>query len=333
MSKVYSFDGIVGHRQVIESLKRILSDGRVTHAYVFSGPEGTGKRTAAQIFAGTLLCKNSDPAGRCGVCEVCGMLNENSCPDLRIIRGEAKSIGIDEIRELQSDIILRPVYSAQKVYIISNSEKMTVEAQNCLLKTLESPPEYSIIILTTSNYDSLLPTIKSRVVRLNFARNTKAEVERIIGDKLGEDYSLKGFLAACSDGSAGKAIRLSETEGLLEAREEIFKIIPGLQKGRRDFIIEKYPFFEEHKENINDVFNMMRLAYRDFLSAAVGSAQNGLINEDKKDIIFNNVDKLTAAGIIKNIEAIDEAEREIKFNANFENAVKVMLIKITEEKY
>jgi DNA polymerase-3 subunit delta' len=325
------FETISGHKQVIDSLKRIIQNGRVMHAYIFSGPDGIGKRTVAQIFAGLLLCENPKESVRCGFCSACSLLGKNSCPDLVVIPGEGRSIGIDEIRELQSGIIIRPLYSARKVCIICNSEKMTVEAQNCLLKTLESPPEYSVIILTTSNFDSLLPTIKSRVVRFNFSRNTQEEVEQIIEDKLGKNHSMKELLAAYAEGSAGTAVRFAETGAMLDVREGIIDIILGLKRAGLDFIIKKYEFFEQYKENIDDIFHIMRLLYRDFLSVVTGSPQSGLNNADKKDIIINNADKYTATELVNILEAINEAERELKFNAGFENVIKVMLIRISEE--
>ena len=341
LSDETGFAGVVGQKHVIESLNRILRSGKVTHAYVFSGPSGIGKRTAAYAFAGALLCENPGENGSCGSCRTCMLISGDGCLDLSEIKGEGKSIGIDEIRDMQSELLKRPLYSARKVCIICSGEKLTAEAQNCLLKTLENPPEYAVIIITTANYDALLPTIKSRTVRFNFSRNTREEVERIIAKELGRD-SANGaknsipdikFLAAYADGVAGLALRLVKSEYILEAREALFDMVVNLRKERIGSIIEYYHLFEENKDEINDMLQILRLIYRDFLNMSVGVPENRLINTDKKDIILNNAAKFTASEMLENIEIIDIAERELKANTNFETVIKVMLMKLMEEKY
>ncbi len=339
------FAGIVGQKHVTDSLKRILSSGKVTHAYVFSGPSGIGKRTSANAFACALLCENPGENGSCGNCRACMLLSGEGCLDLSVIKGDGKSIGIDEIRDMQSDLLKRPLYSSRKVCIICSGEKLTTEAQNCLLKTLENPPEYAVIIITTANYDALLPTIKSRTVRFNFSRNTREEVERIIAKEFGRNNAdgtqnstpnsmpnIK-FLAAFADGAAGLALRLAKSEYMLEAREAIFDMVVNLRRERVGSIMEYYHIFEESKDEINDVFHILRLIYRDFMNMSVGVPESRLINTDKKDIILNNAAKFTAYEMLKNIEIIDIAERELKANANFETVIKVMLMKLMEEKH
>lgn len=325
------FDGIVGQKHIIDNMKASLHEHRVSHAYAFTGSAGIGKRTAAKAFAAALLCEDPGENGPCGICKICMQMASDNCMDLYEVNIEERRIVIDLIRNLQSDMIKRPLYSERKVYIINNAETMTGEAQNALLKTLENPPGYVVIILVTSNYDALYPTIKSRVVRYSFKRNSRDEVSLILEKKLGANYPHKNFLEAYADGAAGAALRVYGTEGLLEANDEIFNVILTLKKGGISSIIKAYQFFEKYKEDYDVISNMLRFAYRDFLNARIGGPEDGLINTDKKDIIFRNAPEFSTAALLNCIDAIDESERVLNANTNFELMIKVMLLKWQEE--
>jgi DNA polymerase-3 subunit delta' len=159
-----NFGLITGQTLIIENLRHSLSSGRTGHAYVFAGPKGVGKRTVARIFASLLLCESGSSGSSCGVCTACRLTDAGTNPDFTLLEPAGSSIGVDEIRALQSDIIIKPAYSKRKIYLIAEADKLTLQAQNCLLKTLEDPPPYGIIIMTASNYNSLIETIRSRVI-------------------------------------------------------------------------------------------------------------------------------------------------------------------------
>lgn len=325
------FDEIIGQGHIIDNMKSALRENRVSHAYVFSGSAGIGKRTVARSFAAALLCENPVENGACGICNVCAQLAANNCLDLYEVNIEERRIVVDLIRNLQSDMIKRPLYSRRKVYIINNAETMTGEAQNALLKTLEEPPSYVVLILLTSNYDALYPTIKSRAVRYSFQRNTRDEVLLILEKKLGANHPGMNFLVAYADGAAGSALNVCASEGLLEANGEIFDIILKLKKGGIGAIINSYAFFDKYKEEYGVIANMMRFAYRDFLNARIGGNECGLINSDKKDMILGNAPEFSATALLNCIDAIDESERMLNANTNFELMIKVMLLKLQEE--
>lgn len=325
------FDEIIGQKHIIENMKSALLGGRVSHAYVFSGSAGIGKRTAARAFASALLCGNPSENGACGVCPVCAQLAADSCLDLYEVSIEERRIVIDLIRNLQSDMVKRPLFSERKVYIINNAETMTGEAQNALLKTLEEPPSYVVIILLTSNFEALYPTIKSRAVRFSFQRNTGDEILLILRKKLGENHPGMNFLEAYADGAAGAALSVCASEGLLEANEEIFDVILKLKKGGIGAAISAYSFFDKYKEEYGVIANMMRFAFRDLLRARIGGNEVGLINADKKDMILRSAPEFSATALLGCIDAIDESERMLGANANFELMIKVMLLKLQEE--
>ncbi len=326
-----NFSDMIGQKELIESLVNALNHDRVGHACIFSGPAGIGKKTAAAIFAGMLLCEAPTPVDRCGRCQACRLFDSGSNPDFRAVRTDGASIGVDEIRDIQGDVAIKPMYSRRKVYIIEEADKMTVQAQNCLLKTLEEPPSYVVIILTASNYEALLETIRSRSQRSSFKKYTQAQVRQAVADKFGPAARGVDFAVAYADGVIGTALQLVGTEEFLALREKTLEIAGRLKKPGLSAVFGIYGFFEENKEDIDIILDILSLYYRDMLVAKKTGNENILINSDKKDIIFNNAREYPAQRLVAGIEQIEAARRAIKQNANYQLAVEHMLIKLQED--
>ncbi len=326
------FKGITGQREVIANLTDSLTKSRIGHAYIFNGPKGIGKKTVARIFAHILLCEKKNPYGSCGECLACRLSAEGTNPDFRIIRSEGASIGIDEVRKIQGDITIKPLYSDRKVYLIPDAEKMTVQAQNCLLKTFEEPPEYAVIILTASNSDMLLETIRSRAVRLNFKKNTPGEVKEFLLRKYGEKLENIDFIASYADGVIGKAIELAESEEFSELREETIRLLDKLGHSKLIDVFEAYEFFDKNRENIDKILDIMALFYRDVLAVKVAPGKDKiLINSDKKDIIEKNALRYSVSRLADNIDLVEKTRRNIRQNVNFQLSMEVLLMKLREE--
>jgi DNA polymerase-3 subunit delta' len=327
------FNSIIGQEEVVTNLKNLIADERVGHAYIFAGPKGIGKRSIARIFASMLLCSAPKNNGCCGTCMQCTMLKEGSNPDYTELDTEGKSIGVGEIRRIQADVIVRPMYSKRKVYLIADSERMTVQAQNSLLKTLEEPPEYTVIILTTSNYDALLETIRSRAIRYNLKNNTPEEVRTFLASIHGAGIKAIDFITAYSGGIIGTALKLAGSDDFVETREKTLEIVLKLARGQLGDIFEIYSFFEKNKDEINTILDIMILFYRDLLIMQKTSAENMLINSDKKDIILSSLSRFPAGKLLQNIETVEVARKNLKQNANYQLLVEVMLMKLQEELY
>ena len=161
-----SFENIIGNEKVKELLNKTISSNNILHSYLFLGIEGIGKSLFAKEFAKMILCQEEKRA--CNKCKSCIEFENGNNPDFAIIEAEEKNIKIEQIRYIEQKISEKPITSNRKVYIINNSDTMTKEAQNCLLKTLEEPPEYATIILISSNENKLLNTIRSRCIKINF---------------------------------------------------------------------------------------------------------------------------------------------------------------------
>ncbi len=337
------FSEIIGQTRIVESLKNALINDRISHGYIFNGPSGIGKKTVAKAFCSLLLCskasenldrlmdKGADALKPCGECPGCRLYENGANPDFSVIEAEGGSIGVDEIRKIQSEIMIRPLYAKRKVYLIIDGDKMTVQAQNCLLKTLEEPPAYAVLILTVSNLNNILETIRSRAVKLNFKKNTSAEIRGILTEKLGGDIENLGFITSYSDGIPGIALEMAQSREFGDLRQEIINIALMLPGGEITSFFQSVKFFDDNKEHIDAMLDVLLLLYRDLLVAAGLKGEYMLINSDKKDIILNNAPKFSIVRLLENIEYILETRKYIKQNANYQLAVEVMLMKLREE--
>lgn len=326
-----NFTDMIGQKDLIAGLVHLVQSDKVGHAYIFTGPAGIGKRTLAEAFASLLLCADNRNGSRCGRCMPCRLFDNGSNPDYRVIRTDSASIGIEEIRGIQSEIIVRPVYSPKKVYMLVDADKMTVQAQNCLLKTLEEPPGYAVILLTVSSCDALLETILSRVSRYSLKRNSPQEVALALEREYGHSLAGMDFIVSYADGVIGTALQLAGSEEFSLLRDKVLDILVKLPQSKQLYVFEAYDFFESGKEHITDILGMLLTFYRDLLLAKRSGNENMLINSDKKDIILNNAGLFSVPKLMKNIETVEETHRIIRQNANYQLAVEVMLMKLQEE--
>ena len=292
---------IIGNETNKNILINTIKTNQVSHSYIFSGIEGIGKKIIAKQFAKMILCK--DQQENCKECKSCIEFLTNNNPDFYLLESESdsKNIKIEQIREIQRKIQEKPIISNKKVYIIDNADTMTVEAQNCLLKTLEEPPEYIVIILISSNENNFLSTIKSRCAKLYFQPISNENIKRYLdqnypGENLNED------IIEMYQGSIGKAITLKDKKLLYE---KIKKIIEEIK--HRD-LIEIIQMSEEIYESKEEIYNI--LEYINIL----------LLKYGYKDIKYINT-----------IKIIEDTKKRIKANSNYDICIDNMLFNMWEE--
>ena len=204
------FADIYGHEQIKEHLQNAIRLNKVSHAYIFNGPMGSGKKMTAGIFAETLQCERHGQEP-CGTCHSCIQSESGNQPDIIWVHHEKPgSIGVDDVREqVIGDMQIKPYSSRYKIYIIDEAEKLTQQAQNALLKTIEEPPAYGIIILLTTNADTFLQTILSRCVRLDFRPLRDTLVTQYLQEKYDlTDYECR-FATAFAQGKIGIFLYMS----------------------------------------------------------------------------------------------------------------------------
>ena len=306
------FEKIRGQRFAKKYLSNSIKSNMISHAYMFEGPSGVGKNTMARELAATLL----------------EMENLFNSPDYIEITPDGNSIKIAQIRKLQSDILVKP-YKSYKIYVIDEAQKMTVEAQNALLKTLEEPPKYAIIILITNNKESLLDTIKSRCEIIKFTPIPLVEVADYL-TQTGVDKNRASLLANFSRGSMQKAIELSESEDFHIMRDEVQKYVETFLTGSMLDIMDIQSSIEKYKDNITNVLDLIVNYFRDIMMVKENVDSSIIINLDRLVFIKNMSTKITYSQLSKIIDIIEETKNKLRSNCNFNISIQVMTLNIYE---
>lgn len=291
-----SFNNIIGNEKVKELLNKSIEQNNILHSYLFLGIEGIGKSLFAKQFAKMILCQNDIKP--CNKCKSCIEFENNNNPDFTIINNDEKVIKIDQIREMNKKITEKPITSNKKVYIINNSDTMTKEAQNSLLKTLEEPPEYAVIILIASNENKLLNTIRSRTIKINFNKLKYEELLEYASKNNIE--TLKTNMLLFADGSIEKVLKIKENE---ETYLQIENLINNLDKKNLIYILNNSEVLYKAKEEIYDILEYI-------------------------NILLLNTKEIEKINCIKYVE---EAKRRLSSSSNYDMTIDNLLIKIWEE--
>lgn len=306
------FEKIKGQNFAKKYLTNSIKSNMVSHAYMFEGPNGIGKNTMARELAAILL----------------EMENLFNSPDYIEIKPDGNSIKIAQIRKLQSDILVKP-YKSYKIYVIDEAQKMTVEAQNALLKTLEEPPKYAIIILITDNKESLLDTIKSRCEIIKFTPIPMQEVASYLTMN-GIDSKRASLLANFSRGSMKKAIELSESEEFHLMREKVQKYVETFLNGNLIEIMDIQSSIEKYKDQITNVLDLLINYFRDIMMVKENVDNSMIINLDRLIFVKNMSNKTTYSQLSKIIDIIEETKNKLRSNCNFNISIQVMTLNIYE---
>ena len=234
-----SFANVIGQASIKEHIKKSLHTGKISHAYIFYGEKGSGKKTLADLFARALQCEaeGDKPCNQCISCKQA--LNRNQ-PDIIYVQHEKPgNISVDEIRkQVNNDIAIKPYSSERKIYIIDEAEKMNVQAQNALLKTLEEPPAYATIMLLTTNLEAMLQTIRSRCVTLTMKPVPDVELQRYLMREVQVPDYKASICTAFARGNVGRAKELAVSPEFDELKEETLMNINGWGVGQAHFLTE-----------------------------------------------------------------------------------------------
>ena len=325
------FKDIVGHEQIIEHLKTAIEMGKVSHAYILNGPDLSGKMMIAEAFARALLCEKQDPDG-CGECRSCRQSDDRNNPDIIYVKHDKpNTISVDDIRtQLNNDIVIKPYSNQYKIYIVDEAEKMNQQAQNALLKTIEEPPAYAVIMLLTTNADSFLQTIRSRCITLNL-KSVKNDVIKsyLMTEKKIPDYQAD-VCAAFAQGVVGKAIKLASSDDFNELKESALSLIKRLDDIDLYEMGEAIKQISDYKLQVQDYFDLITVWYRDVLYMKATNDVNGLIFKDEVYDIKKKASKHSYHGIETIIEALDKAKLRINANVNFDLVIELLLMTIKE---
>ena len=315
-----NFKDIIGQESIKKHLQTAIKTGNLSHAYIINGEYGSGRQT--------IQCQSkTDDTDACGVCTSCKQAESHNHPDIKYITHDKTSISVNDIREqLNNDISIKPYSSEYKIYIIPDANKMTEQAQNALLKTIEEPPVYAIIILLTENCDSLLPTIRSRCVTLTMNPIEKDKICTYLENKFQLEPEQAQIAANYCQGNIGKAIRFASSSDFIEMKNQVLKLLKNLDSMDIASIIDTIKEFSTHKNDINDYLDLMLLWYRDVLMFKVTKDANLLLYSDEYSAISEQATKRDYENIENIIAAIDKAKVRLKANVNFDVTIELMIL-------
>lgn len=326
-----SYANILGHENIIAQLKNAVSVNKVSHAYIFNGEDGSGKNIIAKSFAMSLLCEKGGEEG-CGECHFCKQVLSGNNPDLKYLSHEKPaSIGVEDVREqLVEDIAIKPYNGKYKVYIVDEAEKLTVQAQNAILKTIEEPPAYIVIIFLTNNVEVFLPTIISRCIIFNL-RPIKDDVivEHLISKYMVPEYEAR-ICASYAQGKLGRAIRLATSDDFGRIKDEALKFVKNVYSYDIADLIDIVKAVTEFKISITEYIDLIAMWYRDVLLFKVTKDPNNLIFADEINGIRKQASKSSYEGIEKILQGLEVAKVRLKANVNFELTIELMLLCIKE---
>ncbi|MCR5834423.1 MAG: DNA polymerase III subunit delta' [Selenomonadaceae bacterium] len=324
-----SWEKLIGHAATVKYLRKCIAEEKFPHAVIFSGAEGIGKRLSAEICAAALLCDNPVDGKPCGTCENCHLVAAHTHPDFYVVEPEetktVRNIKIGQIRAMQAEAILRPINSSRRVVIIDGAELMNTAAANSLLKTIEEPPSQTIFILLTPNRSTLLMTIRSRCLSINFEKLETDEIRAALISQ-GTDAEEADRLAIISSGSLGRALKLKDSGGL-QMREEALSALEKISQSRltnEDIFKTGETVKEWSRDNFADFMVYMQKILRDISFAEISAPYNPDLSSRISNI------KLSERKIFAMIELGAQFYRRLQSNANLRLLAEAYLFRLRE---
>lgn len=322
------FAEILGHERIIEVLRRSLRTGKTAHSYLFEGVPGCGRRKSALALIQAIFCKEvGDDA--CGECPSCRKVASSSHADIHTIMPlpEKRDISIEQLREMQRTLSLRPYEAPRKACIIEPAERMSVNAANSLLKTLEEPPGDALIILLTENAGMLLPTIRSRCQLIRFAPLSPEHVLTLL-ERNGMDAGAATLLAPMSGGSMQQALEL-DNESLANRREAAISRLSQMNINRISTVFDAAEALSGNRDETLELLDLFISFYRDAAHLSAGSSD--IVNRTVRSAVEAIAARHPLPRTLELLEAICETRRAVQRNANPKLALDHLFMNIAAE--
>ena len=326
------FKGIVGHEDIIAHFKSSIETGNVAHAYIISGDAGSGKKALAYAFAETLEGEAGGTEA-CGTCQSCLQVSTGNYPDIITVTHEKPNlISVDEVRDqLINTIDIKPYKGKYKIYIIPDAELLNVQAQNAMLKTIEEPPAYAVILLLTTNLDKLLETVKSRCLKLQTKPIRERDVLAYLTNVMGLTKEKAYFCLDFAQGNLGKAIKLAGNDEYAAIVDSVVGVLAHIDEMDVETLGKAVKDIEQFKMSMNDYMDLMMMWYRDAMMLKVTGNVDKILFKNEFSTLKKQAGKLTFKSIEDKIDAIAKAEQRLLANANFEVTIELLLLTLKEE--
>ncbi len=323
------FKDIIGQKSVISHMKKALQLHTVSHAYILNGEKGMGKKLIADVFSTTLQCEagGDEP---CMECRSCKQAVGRNHPDIKWITHEKPaSISVDEIREqLVNDMGIKPYSGRYKIYIIDEGEKMTPSAQNTLLKTIEEPPAYGIVIILTANREMLLQTILSRCVSLDLRAVDSSAVKTYLIEKINVPDYRAAMAAKFAGGNLGKAIDIASSEEFNQLKDDVVRTLKNVDRMSAADINQTVKEAATYKEQMDVYLHLITTWYRDVLLCKASDNDRALVFTEESAAIRKQARAVSYDGLEAIFKEIDELKTRLKSNVNFDVSLELLFINI-----
>lgn len=325
------FKDIIGQEHIKEHLQNAISQKKIAHAYIIQGERFSGKEFVTRIFTAALQCEKQGTEP-CGECRSCKQVQSGNQPDIIYLRHEKpNSIGVEDVRsQINGDIAIKPYSSPYKIYIINEGEKLTDQAQNALLKTLEEPPSYAMLIILTTNLEELLPTIVSRCVVLHMKPVKDQQVKEYLKSELMIPDYKADICVAFARGNIGRAKQLATSEEFENIRSEALSLVKNIRNMELHEVMAAVKKIGEYRIDINEYLDVLSIWYRDVLLFKATNDTNHLIFREEIQYIRKAADKSAYEGIENILKALDSAKSRLHANVNFDLVMELLFITIQE---
>lgn len=319
------FADILGHERVLEVFKRSIRGGKTSHSYIFEGLSGCGRRKTAMALIQALFCQSGEDDA-CGTCSSCRKITSGNHADIHFIQPlpDKRDISIDQLREMQRELALRPYEAPRKACLIEPAERMSVNAANSLLKTLEEPPGNAVIILLSENAGMLLPTIRSRCQLVRFAPLSPEHVRQVL-ERTGIESEAAAILAPMAGGSVQRALELDD-ESLTEKQELLLKHLSQLNISRIASIFNAAEELSGNRNETLEILDMLISISRDIVHLAAGSSE--IINAAIRPALESMSRGLNLDRALQMTADVIEIRQAVQRNANVKLALDHLFIKM-----
>ncbi len=333
------FRDLVDQDHAVLLLRTAIRTGRVSHAYLFVGPPGVGRRDAAVAFAQLLNCERPE-GDACGQCRACALIASGQHPDVRVVDVEAgrlldpedttkTGIGIKQVLALRREVVYPPYQGQWKVYIFVDADAMTTEAANSLLKVLEEPPARVAIILIAESTVPLLPTVVSRCQLVRFSLVPTPAIERALMERYNVAKGRARFVAALAGGQLGRAVRWVTSEEAQQHREQMLDLLDRLEQADPLDRLDAAEGLAKEKDELPDLLEIALFWYRDIMVWQQTGNEEQLINLDRRDRIAALAATLPAAVLNARIQAVEEAKDALRRNVHPRLLLETLFLRLT----
>jgi len=325
-----TWNDVIGQKQLTDNLQSAIEYNKISHAYLIQGEELSGKRMIADIFARALQCER-DHLRPCNQCRSCKQAMNGNHPDIiYVVHEKPNVISVDNIRQqVNGDIAIKPYSGAYKIYMIDEAEKMNVQAQNALLKTLEEPPEYAVILLLATRAEAMLPTILSRCVVLNTKPVSEDLIKRYLMQKIQIPDYRASICASFARGNVGRAQALVSNETFDYMKSSVLHILKHISDMEINQIASEVKKITEGKFDTNDYLDLCFIWFRDVLlykACGLHGSKKHLIFREELTDIASAAEQYSYDTIEKIIHSIDRARSRLTANVNFDLTMELMFL-------